>query len=203
MELKPRHRRGGETARRRDADQLREPTRNGVALERADDSRRDDEDRGDRRERELEAGVEQRVRVPREKHGRTDEQRLPAVALPRREPRERAERRQRSRRARPTGGARPRARTPQRRRARRPRRRAGRGRRGARSRRSRWRSPRPSARRRRDSGRGPTLGSRRAATARRGSDRPRTIASMTLATLAAQTTDAVAGEPPLDVVAEP
>ncbi len=38
-------------------------------------------------------GVEQRVRVPREEDGRADEQRLPAVALPRREPRERAERR--------------------------------------------------------------------------------------------------------------
>ena len=52
------------------ADQLREPVRHGIALERPHDARRDDEDRGHRGERELEAGVEERVRIPREQeHG--------------------------------------------------------------------------------------------------------------------------------------
>ena len=67
--------------------------RDRVALERADDARCDDEDRGDGGERELESRVEQRVRVPREEDSRADEERLPTVPLPRREPRERAERR--------------------------------------------------------------------------------------------------------------
>ena len=92
MELEPRHRRGGEAARRRNADQLREPARDRIALERADDARRDHEDRGDGGERELEPGVEHGVRVPREEHRCADEERLPTVALPRREPCDSAER---------------------------------------------------------------------------------------------------------------
>ena len=164
VELQPRHRRRREPARRRDADQLRELVRDRVALERADDARRDDEDRGDRGERELEAGVEERVRVPREENRCADEQRLPAVALraPRATRASRAPRR--CRRARPTDGGRPRARTPRRRRAPRPRRDVDRGPRGARSRLPPARPSRPSARRRRDSGTAPTRGSRRAAT---------------------------------------
>ncbi len=51
-----------------------------------------DEDRGDRCERKLEAGVEQRVGVPREQDRRADEQEVPAVERPGREPRQRGER---------------------------------------------------------------------------------------------------------------
>ena len=93
MELEPCDGRRRETARGRDADELREFVRDRVALERADDARCDDEDRSDGGERQLESRVEQRVRVPREEDGRADEERLPTVPLPRREPRERAERR--------------------------------------------------------------------------------------------------------------
>ena len=91
MELEPRDGRGREPARRRDADELREPVRHRVSLEQSDDARRDDEDRRDRGERELEAGVEQRVRVPAEQHGRADKQRLPAVTLAAGEPGKRPE----------------------------------------------------------------------------------------------------------------
>ena len=93
VELEPCHGSRRHPARRRDADQLRNRARDGVALERADDARRDDEDRGDGGERELEAGVEQRVRVPGEQNRGADEKRLPAVALARREPRDPAEQR--------------------------------------------------------------------------------------------------------------
>ena len=93
MELDPRDGRRRETARGRDADELREFVRDRVALESSDDPRRDDEDRGNGGERQLESRVEQRVRVPREEDGRADEERLPTVPLPRREPREGAERR--------------------------------------------------------------------------------------------------------------
>ena len=91
MELEPRHRRGREAAGGRDADQLRELVRHRVALEGAHDARCDDEDRGDRCERELEACVEQRVGVPAEKKRRADEQRLPAVPFTGGEPGERPE----------------------------------------------------------------------------------------------------------------
>ena len=91
MELKPGDGRRREAARRGDTDELREPRRHRVSLEHPDDAGRDDEDRRDSGERELKAGVEERVRVPAEEHGRTDEQRLPAVTLAAGEPGERAE----------------------------------------------------------------------------------------------------------------
>ncbi len=91
MELEPRDRGRRKTAGSRDADQLRELVRDRVSLERPDDARRDDEDRRDGGERELEAGVEERVRVPAEKHRGADDQRLPAVALTSREPGKRAQ----------------------------------------------------------------------------------------------------------------
>ena len=91
MELEPGDRRCRQPARRRDAYELRELVRDRVSLERPDDARRDDEDRRDCGERELEAGVEERIRVPAEEHGCADEQRLPPVALATREPGERAE----------------------------------------------------------------------------------------------------------------
>jgi hypothetical protein len=92
VELEPGDGRGGETAGCRDADELRELAGHWVALQRSDDARRDDEDRCDCGERELEAGVEQRVRVPGEEDGRTDEQGLPAISLSRGQPGERPER---------------------------------------------------------------------------------------------------------------
>jgi len=90
MELEPGDRRRREATRGRDADELRDFMGDRIALERPDDARRDDEDRRDRGERELEAGVEQAVRVPAEQDSGADEQRLPAVSLPRGEPGERA-----------------------------------------------------------------------------------------------------------------
>ena len=85
-------RRGTTPARERDRDHVGELLRHRVALEEAPDARDDEEDRRDRGERELEAGIEQGVRVPGEQDQRPDEQEVPAVALPRGEPRERAER---------------------------------------------------------------------------------------------------------------
>src|SRR5581483_9274531 len=92
-ELQPRHRCGGEAARGRHADELREPPRNGIALEEAHDAWRADEDRGDGCEGQLKARVEDERRVPREQRERSDEQRMPPVTLAREEPGERAERR--------------------------------------------------------------------------------------------------------------
>ena len=56
------------------------------------DARRDDEDPGDRTERELEARIEDERRVPSEQDERAEQERVPAIALPRRQPRERPER---------------------------------------------------------------------------------------------------------------
>ena len=63
-----------------------------IALEPALDSRDEDEDRGDRDERELEPGLEERVRINREEHGRADEQEVPPVGRTRGEPGEGHER---------------------------------------------------------------------------------------------------------------
>ena len=86
MELEPRHRCSRQSAGRRDTDQLRELTGDGISLERLDDSGCDQEDRRDRGERELEAGIEEGVRIPTEQDSRADQQRLPAVPLASREP---------------------------------------------------------------------------------------------------------------------
>jgi hypothetical protein len=91
VELKPRHRGRGKTARGGDADELRDLVRDGVSVQEADDARRDHEDRRDGGEGELEAGIEQRVRVPGEEQSGSEEQRLPAVALARGQPGERGE----------------------------------------------------------------------------------------------------------------
>src|SRR5205085_11512893 len=64
----------------------------GVAVERGSDPRCEREDRDDRGKGELEARVEQRVRVPREQDDRAEEQEVPPVLLARRDPGERAER---------------------------------------------------------------------------------------------------------------
>ncbi len=56
------------------------------------EARDDDEDRSDGGERELEPGVEQGVRVPGEQDRRSDEEEVPAVLRPRREPGQRRER---------------------------------------------------------------------------------------------------------------
>src|SRR5438270_11308971 len=54
--------------------------------------RYEQEDRAHGRERELEPGIEQRVRVPGEEDDRADEEQMPAVRSASREPGERAER---------------------------------------------------------------------------------------------------------------
>ena len=92
-ELQPEDRRGRDPARERDREHLRQPraaagSRRGQSFAYADG----DEDRDDRGERELEAGVEQVVRAPREEADGADEQEVPAVALPRRQPGERSKR---------------------------------------------------------------------------------------------------------------
>ena len=90
-EVQPEDRRGDRTARGRDA---RRPARAspGAGSPRASSRSGDeDEDRGHGRERELEPGLEQAVRIPREQDGSADEQEVPAVARTRREPGERGE----------------------------------------------------------------------------------------------------------------
>jgi len=91
VELEPGDGRSRDSACCRDADELRELTGNGVSLECANDARRDDEDRRDGGERELEAGIEERVRIPAEEHGSADEQGLPAITFATGQPRERTE----------------------------------------------------------------------------------------------------------------
>ena len=92
MELEPEHRRGHETARGRDRKACSQLRRERVALERPHEARHEQEDRRDGRERELEAGVEEDVRVPRQQHQHAEQQEVPAVRLSREEPRHRAER---------------------------------------------------------------------------------------------------------------
>ena len=91
MELEPGDRRRRNPAGSRDSDQLRELARYRIPLERSHDARRNDEDRGDGCKRELEAGVEEQIRVPAEEHGGTHQERLPPVALASGKPRKRAE----------------------------------------------------------------------------------------------------------------
>ena len=62
---------------------------NRVSLEHARERPREEEDRDDRGERELEARVEQQVRVPAEQHDGSERQHMPLVALPRDQPRDR------------------------------------------------------------------------------------------------------------------
>ena len=81
MELQPEDRRGREPAGSRDGQEGADLPRHRVALQGPADPRREDEDRGHGREGELEAGVEQRVRVPGEQNERPDEQEPPTVAL--------------------------------------------------------------------------------------------------------------------------
>src|SRR5579864_717574 len=91
VELEPRHRRGRKPTRGRDPNELCDAAWHGIAVEKPHHPRGDDEDRRHRREGELEAGVEDEHRVPREQDERTNEEGVPAIALTRREPRERTE----------------------------------------------------------------------------------------------------------------
>jgi hypothetical protein len=71
MELKPDDRRRRDAARGRDRDD-RPRAAEGITLEHAVDARCEHEDRDDCRERQLKAGVEQRVRVRSEERRRPD-----------------------------------------------------------------------------------------------------------------------------------
>ena len=84
-------RRGREATGEGDGKRLRERRRKRQAVELAPDARNGDEDRGDGRERQLEAGLEERRRHPRHQHQRADGEEVPAVARARGEPRERGE----------------------------------------------------------------------------------------------------------------
>src|SRR5205823_11290079 len=74
-----------------DRDHLAEHSRQGVTLESVLESWREREDRDDRRERELEAGIENQVRVPRQQREGAKEQEVPPVGRPCGQPGERAE----------------------------------------------------------------------------------------------------------------
>ena len=72
VKLQPENRRRRDTAGSRDRDRLTQRLRQRVALEPLLESRREREDRDDRRERKLETGVEKHVGVPREQRERTE-----------------------------------------------------------------------------------------------------------------------------------
>ncbi len=72
MKLEPQDRRRRHAAGSRDRDRLAQRLRQRVAVEPILESRREREDRDDRRERKLEAGVEEQVRVPREQRKSTE-----------------------------------------------------------------------------------------------------------------------------------
>ena len=89
--MQPEDRSGGRAARGGERENRGEPRRERVALEPRLDPGDEHEDGRHGRERELEAGLEQAVRIPREQDGSADEQEVPAVARTRREPGERRE----------------------------------------------------------------------------------------------------------------
>ncbi len=91
-ELEEEDRRGCDSARDRDGDHCRRCPRHRIPLEPEHEARNEREDRCDRGERELEAGVEQVVRAPGEQHQRSEQQKPPAIALPPADPGERCER---------------------------------------------------------------------------------------------------------------
>jgi hypothetical protein len=92
VELEPHHRRRCDPAGRGDGHRVGEPPRERVAVEPPTQTRDENEDRNDGRKRELEAGIEQRVRIPREQNCCADEQEVPAIGHPRGQPRQRAQR---------------------------------------------------------------------------------------------------------------
>jgi hypothetical protein len=90
VELEPGDGRRSQPAGRRDRhDESQRPE--GVALEEALETRDEHEDREHCGERELEAGIEERVRIPREQNDRADEQEVPAVRHASRQPGEAAQ----------------------------------------------------------------------------------------------------------------
>jgi hypothetical protein len=92
VELKPEDRRGREPAGGGDCDHGAEAVAQRIALQHALETWDEDEDRDHRSERQLKAGVEQRVRVPSQEDDRSDEEEVPPVCDPRCEPRDDAER---------------------------------------------------------------------------------------------------------------
>ena len=92
MKLEPEDRRRRQTARGRDRDHLAEHRWQRIALEPLLESRRECEDRDDRGERELEARVEEHAGVPGQQCQRAEQEEVPPVGRPGRQPGERAER---------------------------------------------------------------------------------------------------------------
>ena len=90
-EVPPADRRRHQRARRRHRRRGAQAGQERQALERLPEPRRDQDDRGHRRERELEAGVEQVVRVPAQQHREAGRVQVPRVGRPRQQPRGRRE----------------------------------------------------------------------------------------------------------------
>ena len=90
-ELQPEDRRGRGAAGGRDGERLAEPVGERVALERTPEPGQQQEDRADRGERELEAGLEQARRRPREQHRSSEREEVPAVPRAGQQPGERGE----------------------------------------------------------------------------------------------------------------
>ena len=88
-ELEPEDRRGCDATSGRDGDGSRELCVHGIALEHAQQWACGQEDRNHCRERELETGVGQRVRIPGEQDDRREQQHMPRVTLARHQPRDR------------------------------------------------------------------------------------------------------------------
>jgi hypothetical protein len=90
-ELREQDRRRCEATRAGDRDDLGERVRHRVPRQGLLEARDDDEDRPDGPERELEAGVQERVGAPGQQEGRAEEQEVPAITRPRGKPRQRGE----------------------------------------------------------------------------------------------------------------
>ena len=90
-ELQPEDRRRHDPARRRDPDHLEDAPRHRISLMRPTESRQREEDRSDRGEGELKAGLEQGSRRPGEQHDRPRGHRVPALARPGQQPRGRCQ----------------------------------------------------------------------------------------------------------------
>ena len=79
MELQPGDRRGGQAARGRDGDHQTQRLPERIALKRAVEARDEEEDRAHGGERELKAGIEQRVRIPRQQDDGADHKEMPTI----------------------------------------------------------------------------------------------------------------------------
>jgi hypothetical protein len=80
LEMQHEDRRCDPATRDRDREHRCKPPRYWIAGQPRLDPRNEEKDRADRTERQLEPGLEERVRVPGEKHRRADQEEVPAVS---------------------------------------------------------------------------------------------------------------------------